>query len=270
MRAFAFYQKFAFNRERLARMVQCIAEGEAISEDAVATYMGVNPYMVQGFRGWLCKTGLGNATKHQYELSDLGALIARYDRDLARIGSQWVLHYHLSVDNGERAEVWYRFSNEFAIPGRNFARPELETYVGRVVEEIPSNKTALANDVKQFLNSYTNSDALGDLHLVRKVDKEHYTVGPVHMPELHIFAYALFDSWMRHYPGIDTLRLTQICQEPEFPGKIFSAQREQIIGLLNDLQSHGLVTVADTQQEPVTRRFHQSPLLLLERYYQSL
>jgi hypothetical protein len=44
----------------------------------------------------------------------------------------------------------------------------------------------------------------------------------------------------------------------------------QVMRWLTTLQAMGLVTVADTQQEPVSRRFQDAPLSLLERYYQQL
>jgi hypothetical protein len=270
MRAFAFHQKFSLNRERLARMLQCIADGEATSEDAVAAYMGVNPYMVQGFRGWLCKTGLGSATKQQYDLSEIGSLVAAHDPALSQPGTLWLLHYYLASDHNERAEVWYRLFNEFATPGTSFTRTELQTYVERVVDELPTNKTAVTNDANEALKCYTRSDALGDLHLLCTSGKDQYAVDTIQEPDPHIVAFVLFDSWSRRYPGIDTLRLTQVCQEPEMPGRIFLARRDQVLRWLSTLQAMGLVTVADTQQEPVARRFQDSPLTLLERYYHQL
>lgn len=270
MRSFAFHQKFALNRERLARMVQCIADGAATSEDAVGAYMGVNPYMVEGFRGWLCKTGLGSASKHDYTLSPIGTLVAAHDPALERPGTLWLLHYHLASDHGERAEVWYRLFNEFATPGASFTRTELQTYIERVVANLPPNKTAVAKDVEEAVKCYTRPEALSDLHLLRKDGKEKYEAGIAQEPDPHIFAFMLFASWSRRFPGIDTLRLTQVCQEPELPGRILLARREQVLRWLSTLQAMGLVTVADTQQEPVSRRFQETPLFLLESYYHQL
>ncbi len=267
MRSFAFYQKFALNRDRLARMVQCIAAGAATSEDAVGAYMGVNPYMVEGFRGWLCKTGLGRATTHTYALSAVGTLIAAHDPTLSQPGTLWLLHYHLASDTGERAEVWYRLFNEFATPGMSFTRTELQTYVERVIQEAPPNTTAVAKDANEAIKCYTRPDALGDLQLLRQVQKDQYETRTAHEPDPSIVAFVLFDSWSRRFPGIDTLRLTQVCQEPEMPGRIFLARREQVLHWLSTLQARGLVTVADTQQEPVSRRFQDSPLTFLEQYY---
>lgn len=270
MRAFAFHQKFALRRERLALMIQCIAEGGATSEDAVATYMGVNPYMVEGFRGWLCKTGLGHASKNTYHLSDLGRVIATHDPRLERNETQWLLHYALANTADERAEVWYRFTNEFASIGMQFTSPMLKAYVTQAVPELPNNANAIASDVKEVLKSYTRPYALGGLGFVQKISKNEYKITGAAIPPPLIVGYILFDSWARHYPNSDTLRVSQVCNEPELPGRVLFASREQIVQSLRDLQARGLVTIADTQHEPVTRRFHAAPIQLLMDYYATL
>ncbi len=294
MRAFAFHQKFALRRERLALMIQCIAEGGATSKDAVATYMGVNPYMVEGFRGWLCKTGLGHASKNTYHLSDLGRVIATHDPRLERNETQWLLHYALANTADERAEVWYRFTNEFASIGMQFTSPILKAYVTQAVPELPNNANAIASDVNEvlksspratyattllsyiasdvneMLKSYTRPYALGGLGFVQKISKNEYKITGAAVPPPLIVGYILFDSWARHYPNSDTLRVSQVCNEPELPGRVLFASREQIVQSLRDLQARGLVTIADTQHEPVTRRFHAAPIQLLMDYYATL
>ncbi len=270
MRAFAFHQKFSLQRERLSLMIRCIAEGEARSESAVATYMGVNPYMVEGFRGWLCKTGLGHATTHTYHLSELGQVIATYDPQLARHETQWLLHYALTNTADERAEVWYRFTNEFASAGMIFTSTMLNAYVAQSVATLPRNASAIATDVATMLRSYTRPEALGGLGFVQKIGKNDYQVVRSTLPPPAIVGYILLDSWSRRYPTIDTLRISQVCREPEMLGRVLFASREQIVQSLRDLQAHGLVTIADTQQEPVTRCFHAAPIQLIMDYYATI
>ena len=60
MREFRFHNNFMLNRDRLSAMFRCVAEDPAAAKESIAAAMGVNPYMVEGFRGWLCKTGLGS------------------------------------------------------------------------------------------------------------------------------------------------------------------------------------------------------------------
>jgi len=270
MRAFAFHQKFSLQRERLSLMIRCIAEGEARSESAVATYMGVNPYMVEGFRGWLCKTGLGHALKRTYHLSALGQIIADHDPYLERNETQWLLHYALTNTADERAEVWYRFTNEFASAGMIFTSTMLNAYVAQSVATLPRNTSAIATDVATMLRSYTRPEALGGLGFVQKLRRSEYQILEVNPPPPAIVGYILLDSWARRYPTIDTLRISQVCSEPEMLGRVLFASREQIVQSLRDLQAHGLVTIADTQQEPVTRCFHAAPIQLIMDYYATI
>src|SRR5579859_3680988 len=95
MRDIRFNQGFALNRERLGAMLRCIGAGQATSDESVGTFMGVNPHMVEGYRGWLCKTGLGSATSTTYTLSPLGKILLRYDPELSLSSTQWLLHFFL-------------------------------------------------------------------------------------------------------------------------------------------------------------------------------
>lgn len=270
MRTFAFHQKFSLHRERLSLMLRCIADGAATSEDAVASYMGVNPYMVEGFRGWLCKTGLGNATKSDYHLSPVGHLLAQHDPTLERDESLWLMHYALANSDGERAEVWYRFINEIAAVGTQFTRATVQTYVERSVEELPKNTKAIQHDAQEMIKSYTRTEGLAGLGFVQQESKTDYRIIPPQEPQPIVVAYVLLDSWMRRYPHIDTLRLSQVCVEPEMPGKIFLAPREHLIQALRHVQALGLIALADTQHEPVTRRFREPPIRLLTDYFATL
>jgi hypothetical protein len=74
--------------------------------------------------------------------------------------------------------------------------------------------------------------------------------------------------WQRRYDDTNTLRLSQLVSEPETPGRIFVATSTQVREFILHLQAQGLLTYADTQHEPVTRRFHDDPIVLLEQYYQ--
>ena len=77
----------------------------------------------------------------------------------------------------------------------------------------------------------------------------------------------LFDVWRRRYDGTNSLRLSQLVSEPETPGRIFLATPAQVREFVLRLQADGLLGYADTQHEPVTRKFQALPTVLLEQYY---
>lgn len=268
MREIRFHQGFALNRDRLAKMVQCIAFEGDTSDEAIGSHIGVNPYMVEGLRGWLYKTGLGGGTSKQHFLSPFGKLVVQHDADLRQPGTLWLLHYYLSSQHEDRAEVWYRCFNEFLDPGKQFTSDELQSYVVRTMQNAPTNKSGIASDTKELLKMYTKPTGIGDLRLITAIDTKTYTTGAAVAPNPYIVGFVLFDSWPRQFGTSDTVRLSQLVSEPEMIGHIFVAGHNEVRQHVLVLQSLGLVNFADTQHEPVTRRFIESPLVLLERYYQ--
>jgi hypothetical protein len=270
MRDLAFHQKFKFDRERLSSLIRYLTEVDGGNKKAAALHMGVGEPVAEGFFGWLCKMGLGHSDRGGYILNELGLLIAKYDPELMHLGTLWLLHYYLVSQHDERAEVWYRCFNEFLNPGTGFTREELQTYVERSLENTPTNKGAIADDCKELIKCYTQNTALGKLQVTVEITKGTYEATLSQQPDPHIVGFVLFDSWQRRFPHHDTLRIGQVCQEPEMIGRVFVARRDQVIQTLHALQSMGWVNVAESQHEPVTRRFREAPIQLLEEYYVAL
>jgi hypothetical protein len=270
MRDLAFHQKFPLNRNRLASLIRCIRDSQTITKKAASSCMGVGEPAAEGSLGWLVKSGLGTSQKGVYGLSPFGMLVAEHDPELNHPGTLWLLHYYLVSEHEERAEVWYRTFNEFLAPGVRFTRPQLQVYMERSLEPTATNKSYIDEDSRKFVSAYTEPTALSKLDLVHKVEKDTYEVGLNSLPGPQIFAFALFDAWQRRFPHADTLRITQIYEEPEMPGKVFAVRRDQIVQLLQVLQSLGLVNIVDSQHEPVTRRFRDEPYQLIANFYASL
>jgi hypothetical protein len=268
MRSLRFNQGFSLDRALIRGMLQYIANHEQASDEAIAGYIGVNPYKVEGLRGWFCKLGLGSGSSKQQRLSPFGALIASSDPDMSRAGTLWMLHYFLATEHEERSEVWHQCFNQFLHPAMVFAPEELQEHIERNLPESPANKTGIDKDVKELIKTYTQTSALGQLALLMRQKDKKIVAGISAQPELLIVAYALFNTWQRRYNETNTLRLSQLVTEAETPGRIFVSTAEQVRDMVLRLQAQGLLTYADTQHEPVTRRFHDEPLTLLEQYYQ--
>lgn len=269
MRPIKFHQGFRLDRARLATLLRCAVESEPITKKSAAVAMGVGEPAAEGCIGWLLKTGLGRAMGKGYAVTPLGALVAAHDPELSQRGTLWLLHYHLATEHAERAEVWFRAFNEFLTPAAGFTRAALQVFVERSLESTPANRSGLADDCTEFIKGYTAHAGLGKLELVREAGGDAYEAAMHQPPEPLVFAFALFDAWQRRFPHTDTLRVSQICAEPELPGRVFVAQREQIVRLLQNLQSLGLVNLVDSQHEPVTRRYREAPEQLITSFYAS-
>ncbi|MDP9316212.1 MAG: DUF4007 family protein, partial [Chloroflexota bacterium] len=199
MREIRFHQGFALNRDRLSKMVQSIATERDTSDEAIGAQLGVNPYMIEGLRGWLYKTGLGSGTSKQHVLSPFGMLVAQYDPDLRQPGTLWLLHYYLSSQHEERAEVWYRCFNEFLDPGKHFTGDELQSYVARTNQNLPTNKAGITSDTNELLKMYTKSTGLGELRVLVPNGAKTYITGSPATPDPYIVGYVVFDSWPRRF-----------------------------------------------------------------------
>jgi hypothetical protein len=270
MRPIKFHQGFKLDRTRLAALLRHAVEQDVIVKKAAAAAMGVGEPAAEGCIGWLVKTGLGRSAGKGYTLTELGRLVAAHDSELNQLGTLWLLHYFLVTDHDERAEVWYRAFNEFLRPAEPFTREALQTFTERSLERSPTNKSGISDDTNFFVKTYSEPVGLAKLDVMRAEAKGAYEVGLSTSPPQPIFAFALFDAWQRRFPHADTLRVTQICEEPELPGKVFAARRDQVFQQLQALQSLGMLTIVDSQHEPVTRRFRDAPAALLASYFTSL
>lgn len=268
MRSLRFNQGFSLDRTLIKGMLQYVASGKPASDEAIGAYIGVNPYKVEGLRGWFCKIGLGTGTSKQYNLSAFGRIVAAHDPDLVRPGTLWLIHYFLASEQAERSEVWYHCFNGFVYPGMSFLREGLRDFVERNLPESPTNKAGIENDTKELVKTYNQLSALGGLGLITRQADKTLVAGMHTPPEPMIVAYVLFDMWQRRYNMTNTLRLSQLGVEPETPGRIFIATPLQVREFALRLQAHGLLSYADTQHEPVTRLFRDDPITLLEQYYQ--
>jgi len=268
MRNLAFCQKFALNRGRLSLLLRCIAENKATSNDAIADYMGVNKPVAEGFRGWLHKTSLGNSANKSYQLTPLGELVHTHDPQLHDIGTAWLLHYALVSEYQERAEVWYRCFNEFLQPSIRFKTADLARYIDRHLDDTPANISAVSKDAAMLVNCYTEAANLGNLGLLTRNTKDEIAVGSITPPDALLIGFILLDSWQRRLGTVDSVRLSALVNEPESIGRVFVADLPQVRGCIAHIERLNLVTFADTQFEPVTRRYFDDPLTLVQRYYE--
>lgn len=263
-----FYKGFPLDRALLGRMVRCVAEDQAGSPTEIGMYLGVNTPKAQSnaFPRWLVHTGLGTFRQSTYSLTPFGTQVAQFDPLLMRQGTQWLLHYYLAIEHEVRSEVWYRFINEFASPGRQFTEEELSTYVTRALSHAQPNRDGIPKDTKELLKLYTQSKGLQAIHLL-VAEQTGYRIQPQERPDILIVGYALLDFWARRYPHIDTLRFSQLCELPESIGRVFVADRVEVRTWIAGLASMGYLSFAESQHEPVNRLFKDSPTQLLKEYY---
>ncbi len=261
-----FYQNFNLTLQRLGSALRCVQENPQASHNDLAECMGVNTPVAEGFSGWLTHTGLTIRADKGYELTSFGALARQRDPFLSDLGTQWLIHYHLTTEHAERSDAWYVFINEFLTPGQRFGSEQFQAYFAGSVGAGVKNRSALKKDPSSVLYTYVQSKSLGQLGLLRK-EKKTYISGYPNLPHILVIGYMLLDWWQRKYPHTDTLHFSKLHQEPESLGRLCQADARQVKRFVAELTNLGYLNFAETQHEPVNRLYKEAPYPLLERYY---
>jgi len=275
VRQIAFYRQFSFDVSRLSKCLKCIIDRPSAGDQYIGVELGVNPYLITGLRGWLRKIGAlhGKSQTKQNKshiISPVWKIIHQYDPYWSDPGTLWIAHYFLCIDYIERAEAWHRCFNEILSPGMLVTSSDITDRLVQYIETIDTNMRGIKRDAQELLTMYTRPQALGALGLLsgsgsgaQRQYTAHASAGP---PDL-IAAYMLFDRWQRRADGEGSVRLSALGRDPEWVGRICLMPPGAIRALIDRLERRGLVAFADTQYEPVTRRYTGDPAELVQRHY---
>lgn len=155
------------------------------SEKNLNDILGIGTNMVKSLKYWLITAGvIKEVKKMEYELTELGRLIKRYDPYMEDVFSLYFIHLSI-VTNIEKAIVWNIFFNKCNI--KNFSKRELLEQIKYILdtENLEYNEKMLIDEISILLKTYTIDDKndtpennltcpLTELKLIRKVDKDIY------------------------------------------------------------------------------------------------
>lgn len=155
------------------------------SEKNLTNILGIGTNMVKSLKYWLITAGvIKEVKKMEYELTELGKLIKRYDPYMEDVFSLYFIHLAI-VTNIEKAIVWNIFFNKCNI--KNFSKRELLEQIKYILdtENLEYNEKMLIDEISILLKTYTIDDKndtpennltcpLTELKLIRKVDKDIY------------------------------------------------------------------------------------------------
>lgn len=272
-RNLGFHRGFNLTRARLSSALRCIAQHPTATHGQLGECMGVNEPVSKGYVAWLLHTGLitaqnqGKTSKLSYQCTNFGLFVQQYDPNLLDLGTQWGLHYFLASEHNERSDAWYVFINQFLVPGEPFVSQQFKSYFMRVFSADAENRKALEQDPICTLYTYIKPESLGRLGILREDQGTLVGTRP-NLPHVLVIGYLLLDWWQRHHDLTDTLRLSQLYQEPGSIGRICQADAQQVKQLVTSLTQIGLLNFSETQHEPVNRLYREPPHTLLAMYYQ--
>lgn len=210
--------------------------------------------------------GCGLLTKLKRVLTPFGKLVQQFDPLLEKMGTQWLMHYYMSVEHGPGPAFWHELVSSRFQSGNRFTRAEImdqiQEFVLRTQQKSLSMKSSIGSTATVFLGSYLKSSGLGSLHILDETGKGQYEVLDPEPPSAATFGVALIDYWTAHFGDRLTVNLETLSEEGGLAG-LFLMGAGQLGSVLYELQEEGYVEVyrvAPPYQVALLRR-DSSPLL---------
>lgn len=252
--------------------------------------LGIGANMVKALRYWLTATQLTSepkAGKKNQTLTELGKIIFENDAYMEEIGSIWLVHYMLAI-NEDDATSWYIFFNEF-----NKTEFTVEDFHNAIVKyvrmqeeaSVPSDR-AIEDDFTCLMNTYvprarlnpakvhpeSNIDCpLGELGLVDVIDKRN-GIFKKSVPKLDMIPQLiLLSAIINSANGETEIRISSLQNDKLQIGKIFNLDSITLINALYRLETTGLIKVIRTAGLDIIRiETDMSFLDCVRAYYDEL
>lgn len=275
----AFHETFPLIRPAVAAVLEVV--GNIESEDASAsladmlkarTTLGAN--YIKSMPRYAFGSGLlTGTTRGKRVLTAFGEQVRLHDPNLDHPATQWLMHYYLSSPEGPGPTFWNGLVTRGLRIGDKVRRGEVAQSIERIVEDDTGKQLATRtaqSTATIFLGTYTKSDGLGSLGLLRSVDAEDgavYRVQEPISPQLWSVAYALADYWESTWGQDKTINLAELTEPGGF-ADIFLMGSEQLEQTLEQLGSNGILELYRTAPPYQVVRLWEDKNTLLERIYE--
>jgi hypothetical protein len=235
-----FHRSFSLSRPSVAQVLALARDGHRISRETLGSRTSLGTIYQEAMPRYARGTGLLDSN---HRLTGVGASVAQHDPHLNGLGTQWLMHYHLSAPHGPGPAFWHELVITRFRRGNRFSAAQLTDQVAAFVEATTGKQMlprSVRSTVTVFLGTYLKPDGLGQLGFLREEDSGQCCVTAPSPPPLWAVAYALIDYWQAHYGGRLTINLSDLFSERGF-APLFMLGQEQLLSLLNDLQEEGVV-----------------------------
>lgn len=217
----AFHESFALNLPSVSAILKLSRTNEGrITPRIIADQTSLGPNYVRSMPQYARATGL--MEMGSYRLTPLGEAVCLHDPNLENPTTLWVMHYHLSAPNGPGPAFWSHLVTKYLALGKDVYRADVAQEISRFqvsqvgkadVKERTARSTATV-----FLGTYTKSDALGHLGLIRIISERdgYLQISESQSPPSGVVAFALADHWATHFGEQITVSLSELARDDGF------------------------------------------------------
>lgn len=267
------------------------------AQQAIVT-LGVGRNMVNAIRYWAEMVSVISSNRGVLETTDLGRSLfdssAKFggcvDPYLERIGSIWLIHYHLNANQSYLTSYRYFFNfSNFQGFEKSKLVDEIYTNSISLTKVEPGKKTTIRKDVDCFLHTYVKkarhsatidedhfASPLSELGLIKELSTGYYVseLNDRKSLPVEIFSFALcnFIKQDTLESGVNSIDFDSLLSKPTSPGRIFRLSEQGLshkLDMASEFTSGGIswVDSAGLRQIIISDELKNDPEQLLCKYY---
>lgn len=195
----AFHEQFKLTRASMGLILGFLIQSDGGSNqpdvDAIMAYTSLGKNQVKSFRSYLKGAGMIDADDRA---TVFGRVCHENDPSLARLETQWMIHYNFSVRHGRGPLYW----NHLVEKNLGLAVELSRTEVIALIQDFLTNqgqavlaKGTYEEAASAFLNSYADAEGLGALGFLEAKGGGQYQVASPQPLPAAAFACILADYW---------------------------------------------------------------------------
>jgi hypothetical protein len=213
-----------------------------------------------------------------------GYRVHRHDPLMEMTGTQWLMHYCLSVEHGPGPAFWSHLVETFFHDGQTVRDSDVIAELSAFVEK-SEGRTIASGDAKSTVNAFVNTysdredtglaaggesitSGLAVLGFFERNGKDVHRVLEPDPPSVWAFGIALLDYWQAHYAGRAGIHLDDLSADRGL-GPLFMMGPGRINAYLRDLQDEGYVEIYRVAPPYRLMLLRQDPEPLWQKLYAS-
>ena len=242
-----FHRTFSLNRPAIRQILKILSDRNlknGISRKELEENSDLGSIYLESMPRWAWGSGIMSYDK---SLSIFGTYSNQFDPMLEQLGTQWLMHYHLSAPQGPGPSFWHEAITRLIFTGNIFTGEDLVEAIGNHIWQTENRilaKRGVQSTATVFLGTYLKPEGLNKIHILETTDSGRYRVCEPAPAPLWAISYALVDYWLANYPDRLGISLDTLADSSFL--KIFLMGKSRLMEVLQAMQEVGYVELHRT------------------------
>lgn len=241
----AFHESFALNLPSIRAILRLSNDYQGlINPKIIRENTSLGPNYVRSMPQYARACGL--IDMKGYRLTPLGEVVYLNDPNFDNASTLWLMHYHMSTPQGPGPSFWTYLVTQGLHFGDEVSAKEVTELIRKFQtsqdDTISLKERTLRTAAAVFLGTYTKSDGLGRLGLIKKIPQRdgYVRISESQSPPIGVIALALADYWSAHFGEQVTVSLDELMRDDGF-SRVMWMNYRQFNEVLTDLKRKNVV-----------------------------